>query len=129
MIYLNYANLLETKLDFGISILAIAISITLLLFENIAMIDIAHFLYLGLIFYVSFLSKNQYLLSLNVVMLVLIIFTRYYFDGCLLLKKQKHSGFFYDLSEKYLFLCNADYLFSLQLVVSLGRLLKLKEYL
>ena len=48
MIYLNYANLLESKLDYGISILAIVISIILLLFKNISILDIAHFLYCGL---------------------------------------------------------------------------------
>lgn len=133
MIYLNYANLLESKLDYGISILAIVISIILLLFKNISILDIAHFLYCGIyLFSVAFLSKNQYLLALNVVMLIVIIFTRYYFDGCLLNKKQKNSGFFVDLNvivKKYLFFWNWDYLFPLLLVVSLGRLIKEKEYL
>ena len=94
MLFLNYNNLLESKLDFNLSILAIVVSLMLLLSKNNTVCDVAHFLYCFVyLFSVTFFSENLYLLVLNVVMLAAIIFTRYYFNGCLLSKKQNHSGF------------------------------------
>ena len=85
MIYLNYKNQLSSKLDLSISILAIIISIMLLLFKNNSILDTAHFLYCFVyLFSVSFISENHYLLVLNVIMLIVIIFSRYYYNGCLL---------------------------------------------
>lgn len=132
MLFLNYNNLLESKLDFNLSILAIVISLMLLLFKNNTICDVAHFLYCFVyLFSVTFFSENLYLLALNVFMLAAIIFTRFYFNGCLLSKKQNHSGFFVDLNDivkKYLFFYNWDYIFPALMLVSLGKLVKLKGY-
>ena len=132
MLFLNYNNLLESKLDFNLSILAIVVSLMLLLSKNNTVCDVAHFLYCFVyLFSVTFFSENLYLLVLNVVMLAAIIFTRYYFNGCLLSKKQNHSGFFVDLNDmvkKYLFFFNWDYIFPALMLVSLGRFMKLKGY-
>ena len=133
MIYLNYNNLLSSKLDLGISILAIIISITLLLFKTNSILDTAHFLYcIVYLFSVSFISENQYLLVLNIIMISVIIFSRYYYNGCLLNKKQNNIGYFSNLNtivKKYFFFWNWDYLFPLLLLVSSGRFMKLKGYL
>ena len=99
MIYLNYNNQLSSKLDLSISILAIIISIMLLLFKNTSILDTAHFLYCFVyLFSVSFISENQYLLVLNVIMLLAIIFSRYYYNGCLLNEKHNNTGYFSDLN-------------------------------
>ncbi len=133
MIYLNYNNQLSSKLDLSISILAIIISIMLLLFKNTSILDTAHFLYCFVyLFSVSFISENQYLLVLNVIMLLAIIFSRYYYNGCLLNEKHNNTGYFSDLNaivKKYFFFWNWDYLFPLLLLVSSGRFMKLKGYL
>ena len=104
----------------------------LLLSKNNTVCDVAHFLYCFVyLFSVTFFSENLYLLVLNVLMLAAIIFTRYYFNGCLLSKKQNHSGFFVDLNDmvkKYLFFYNWDYIFPALMLVSLGRFMKLKGY-
>ena len=130
MLFLNYNNLLESKLDFNLSILAIVVSLMLLLSKNNTVCDVAHFLFCFVyLFSVTFFSENLYLLVLNVLMLAAIIFTRYYFNGCLLSKKQNHSGFFVDLNDmvkKYLFFYNWDYIFPALMLVSLGKFMKLK---
>ena len=132
MIYLNYNGLLNSQVDFCMSILAIAISIMLLLSKNTVVLDVAHFLYcLVYLFTVGFMSENSYLLGLNIVMISVIIFTRYYFNGCLLNKKQNNKGFLRDLNvmvKKYLVFYNWDYLFPLVGIVSLIRFIKLKGY-
>ena len=132
MLFLNYNNLLESNLDFNLSILAIVVSLMLLLSKNNTVCDVAHFLYCFVyLFSVTFFSENLYLLVLNVLMLAAIIFTRYYFNGCLLSKKQNHSGFFVDLNDmvkKYLFFFNWDYIFPVLMLVSLGKFVKLKGY-
>ena len=132
MLFLNYNNLLESNLDFNLSILAIVVSLMLLLSKNNTVCDVAHFLYCFVyLFSVTFFSENLYLLVLNVLMLAAIIFTRYYFNGCLLSKKQNHSGFFVDLNDmvkKYLFFFNWDYIFPALMLVSLGKFIKLKGY-
>ena len=132
ILFFNYNNFLESKLDFNLSILAIVISLMLLISKNNTVCDVAHFLYCFIyLFSVTFFSENLYLLALNVLMLAAIIFTRYYFNGCLLSKKQNHSGFFVDLNDivkKYLFFWNWDYLFPALMLVSLGKFMKLKGY-
>ena len=63
MLFLNYNNLLESKLDFNLSILAIVVSLMLLLSKNNTVCDVAHFLYCFVyLFSVTFLSENLYLL-------------------------------------------------------------------
>ena len=132
ILFFNYNNFLESKLDFNLSILAIVISLMLLISKNNTVCDVAHFLYCFVyLFSVTFFSENLYLLVLNVLMLAAIIFTRYYFNGCLLSKKQNHSGFFVDLNDmvkKYLFFHNWDYIFPALMLVSLGKFIKLKGY-
>ena len=132
ILFFNYNNFLESKLDFNLSILAIVISLMLLISKNNTVCDVAHFLYCFIyLFSVTFFSENLYLLALNVLMLTVIIFTRYYFNGCLLSKKQNHSGFFVDLNDmvkKYLFFHNWDYIFPALMLVSLGKFIKLKGY-
>ena len=131
MIYLNYNSLLITQVDFYMSILAILISVMLLLSKNHIILDVAQFLYcLVYLFTIAFMSENTYLLGLNIVMISVIIFTRYYFNGCLLNKKQNNKGLLRDLNavvKKYLVFYNWDYLFPLVGIVSLIRFLKLKD--
>mgnify|MGYP006239068183 CR=1 FL=1 len=132
MIYLNNIGGLKTKLDFFLSLMAIMISILLLVSKNIIILDFVHFLYAFVyLFTVSFISKNIYLLRLNILMLLVIIFTRYYFSNCILNQKQNNTGFFTDLNDvisKYIVFWDWHYLYPLLLLVSIGRFIKLKWY-
>ena len=98
MVYFKYVGILRSKLDDMLAILAVLISLLLLFFKSIWALDLAHFLYCVVyLFTVSFLSQNQYLIGLNVLMIGIIIFTRHYYGVCILNKKQNNQGFFYRL--------------------------------
>lgn len=93
-IYFYTADILHTTLDYFVSILAIVISLLLLLFDNHKLIDIAHFLYCGIyLLVVTLFSQNIYLLALNVVMIIVIIASRIYYQVCIINKKQNNQGF------------------------------------
>ena len=131
MIYLNYNQLLTNILDVNISLLGILISLLLLFFENTKIIDIAHFLYCVVyLFTVAFFSSNKFLLSLNVLMIAAIIFSRYYFKECILNKKQNNKGFFVDLNDfvkKYIKILDWNYIFPILMIVSLIRFIEIKD--
>ena len=89
MVYFKYVGILKSSLDYILAILALFISVLLLFFKSIWALDLAHFLYCVVyLFTVCFLSNNAYLLGLNVLMIGLIIFSRYYYGVCILNKKQ-----------------------------------------
>lgn len=129
MIYFNYMGFLKTKLDIYISYVGIITAIIILLSKNSTMLDIAHFLYCVVFLYsITFVSTNKYLLGLNIVMLISIVFSRYYYGVCILNKKQNGVGFFHDLSDfiaKHIPLWNWDYIFNLLLLVSSVRFIRL----
>ena len=129
MIYFNYMGSLKTKLDIYISYVGIIIAVIILLVKNTIMLDIAHFLYCVVFLYsITFVSTNKYLLGLNIVMLICIVFSRYYYGVCILNKKQNGVGFFHDLSDiiaKYIPIWNWDYIFNLLLLVSAVRFIRL----
>ena len=129
MIYFNYAGILKTKFDIYISYAGMIISIIILLVKNNTMLDIAHFLYCVLFLYsITFISTNMHLLMLNIVMLINIIFSRYYYGRCILNKKQNGVGFFHDLSDlisKYIPIWNWNYIFKFLLLVSAIRFINL----
>ena len=129
MIYFNYMGSLKTKLDIYISYVGIIIAVIILLVKNTIMLDIAHFLYCVVFLYsITFVSTNKYLLGLNIVMLICIVFSRYYYGVCILNKKQNGVGFFHDLSDiiaKYIPIWNWDYIFNLLLLVSSVRFVRL----
>tara|TARA_B100000886_G_scaffold43389_1_gene26600 strand:- start:3887 stop:4339 length:453 start_codon:yes stop_codon:yes gene_type:complete len=129
MIYFNYMGSLKTKLDIYISYVGIIIAVIILFVKNTIMLDIAHFLYCVVFLYsITFVSTNKYLLGLNIVMLISIVFSRYYYGVCILNKKQNGVGFFHDLSDiiaKYIPIWNWDYIFNLLLLVSAVRFIRL----
>jgi len=129
MIYFNYMGFLKSKLDIYISYVGIITALIILLFKNTTILDIAHFLYCVVFLYsITFLSTNTYLLGLNIIMLISIVFSRYYYGVCILNKKQNGVGFFHDLSDimsKYIPLWNWDYIFNLLLLVSSIRFVRL----
>ena len=129
MIYFNYMGFLKTKLDIYISYVGIITALIILLVKNTTMLDIAHFLYCVVFLYsVTFVSTNTYLLGLNIVMLICIVFSRYYYGVCILNKKQNGVGFFHDLSDiiaKHIPIWNWDYIFNLLLLVSSVRFIRL----
>tara|TARA_B100000925_G_scaffold181605_1_gene137073 strand:+ start:125 stop:574 length:450 start_codon:yes stop_codon:yes gene_type:complete len=128
MVYFKYIGILKSNLDHMLAVLAIFVSVLLLFFKSIWALDLAHFLYCVVyLFTVSFLSKNSYLLGLNVLMIGLIIFTRYYYGVCILNKKQKNKGFFTDLNsivKIYVSFWNWDYIFPLLFIVSSYKFIK-----
>lgn len=131
MIYLNYKGLLKTKLDFYISVMAVLLSVMIILSKNIIVLDIAHFLYCVYLFVITFISKNTYLLGLNILMLLVILFTRYFFNTCILNEKQKGIGFFTDLNDilsKNLVFWDWEYLYRLFLIVSIVRFIIFKRF-
>ena len=109
--------------------MAILISVMIVLSKNNIILDIAHFLYcIVYLSLVTFISKNIYLLGLNIIMLLVILLTRYIFNTCILNEKQKGIGFFTELSDiisKNILFWNWDYIFILFLIVSLGRFISL----
>ena len=120
--YFKYIGALKSKLDYLLAILATIISTIILFVKHIWALDIAHFLYVFVYLYiVSFLSTNSYLLGLNVLMLVNIILSRFYYGECILNKKQKYKGFFVNLN---LYFLNWDYKFPALLILSFYRFLK-----
>ena len=129
MIYFNYMGFLKTKLDIYISYVGIITAIIILLSKSSTILDIAHFFYCVVILYsITFVSNNTYLLGLNIVMLISIVFSRYYYGVCILNKKQNGVGFFHDLSDtitKYIPIWNWDYIFNLLLLISSIRFVRL----
>jgi len=82
------------------SVVLIGVAVIILLSKNNSILDIAHFLYCAVcIPYIAIFSKNKHLLILNILMLVVIIFTRYYYKKCILNEKQNDEGFCTDLSH------------------------------
>lgn len=128
MVYFKYVGILRSKLDDMLAILAVLISLLLLFFKSIWALDLAHFLYCVVyLFTVSFLSQNQYLIGLNVLMIGIIIFTRHYYGVCILNKKQNNQGFFTDLNtivKDYISFWNWDYLFPMLFIVSFYKFIK-----
>lgn len=129
MIYFNYIGILKTKLDTYISYVGIITALIILLSKSSTILDIAHFLYCVVFLYsIAFVSNNTYLLGLNIVMLVCIIFSRYYYGVCILNKKQNGVGFFHDLSDtitKYIPIWDWNYIFNLLLLISSFRFIRL----
>ena len=128
MIYFKYMGFLKTKLDIYISYVGIIAALIILLSKNNTMLDVSHFLYcVVFLFSITFLSTNTYLLGLNIVMLICIVFTRYYYGVCILDEKQNSVGFFYDLNKniKHIPIWNWDYIFILLLLVSIVRFVRL----
>ena len=130
MIVFNYLGLLISNLDY---IFAYSGSIMCLLFifvDNNIIIDLLHFLYCCVYLYaIALLSDNKYLLLLNIGMLANIIFSRYYYDCCILGNKQEHKGFFYDVNiylKSLLPQWNWDYILFIAIIVSLINFLKIK---
>ena len=128
MVYFKYIGILKSNLDHMLAVLAIFVSVLLLFFKSIWALDLAHFLYCVVyLFTVSFLSNNSYLLGLNILMIGLIIFTRYYYGICILNKKQNNQGFFTDLNDvvkKYISIWNWDYIFPALFIVSSYKFIK-----
>ena len=130
MIYLNYKKLLKTTLDLYLSRLAILISVMLLAFKHDAIIDLGHFLYCSVyLFFVAVFSNNQYLLALNIIMILTIIYSRYYYKDCILNIKQNNTGFFWNLNnskETHLWFWDWDYIFPILLLVSSIRFIRIR---
>lgn len=130
MIYFKYVGILKSNLDYFLAMLAILISILLLFIKSAWAVDLAHFLY-GFIYLciVTFISKNIYLLALNVLMVVLIILSRYYYGYCILNKKQNDVGFFYNLNtfiqRQIGYESLGDFIYLSYIVISLYRFFKL----
>ena len=59
-----------------------------------------HFLYTGVyLVIVSLFSNNLYLLGLNIVMLLLIVLSKLYYNECILNKIHNDKGFFNDINN------------------------------
>ena len=123
MILFHYLDLLITNVDYIFASSAIIISLLLIFVKNNTIIDIVHFLYCCVYLYsVALFSDNKYLILLNIIMIVNIIFSRYYYNCCILDNKQKHEGFFYNIDGYLKSLIphwNWDYLLLLTILVSL----------
>ena len=100
MIYFYFIRALKTTLDYILANLAIIISIIILFIKNNNIIDIAHFLYCVLyLLLVTFFSKNLYFLGLNILMITLILYSRKYYNICILGLQHNNIGFFASLSD------------------------------
>lgn len=128
MICFKQSNILNSNLDHMLAILALFISLLLLFFKKIWLLDFAHFLYILYLFIVSFFSNNSYFLGLNILMIGFIIFTHYYYNICILIEKQNNQGYLLDLSniiiDKYISFWNWDYIFPLLIIISCYKFIK-----
>jgi len=126
--YFKYIGSLKSKLDHSLAFLAGIISFLILIVKHIWALDIAHFLYVFVyLFTVTFLSINPHLLGLNVLMIGLIILSRYYYRTCILNAKQNNKGFFTELNAIIMQKVphpNWDYKFSALFIFSIYRFLK-----
>ena len=105
--------------------MSILVSVLILGFDGGVPNDVGHFLYCGAyLLGVTFLSCSQYLLALNVAMILCIMATRYYFGVCLLNKKQKNKGFFTSVNKRLkeaLPVWDWEYIYPVILVICLFR--------
>jgi len=124
---MKYFNKLTSILDNILAFIAIICSTIILISENSALLDIAHFLYCFVYFFlVSFFSNNKYLLVLNILMIIIVICSRYYFSSCILNTKQCNEGYFIDVNKKFkekIPFWNWNYIFPFFLIVSARNLL------
>jgi hypothetical protein len=115
-------NIIKNFTDKFLGFLAIICSSIVLFAKTNFLLDLGHFIYtIPYLCGVTFFSYNKYLLLLNVIMLFNIIFTRYYYDECILNDKQNNKGFFTDISG-YLNI-NWDYVYPILICVSFVKLL------
>lgn len=114
-------NLVKKGIDKSLSIGAIILSniiLVSLLYNNTPLLDVGHFMYCGLYLPIaSIFSKNKPILMLNIIMLITIILSRYYYKGCLMSKIQKDKGYFTELNHS--FNLNWWYIFPLLLAISI----------
>ena len=127
--YFKYIGALKSTLDYFLAVLAGIISFLILIVKRIWALDLAHFLYaIVYLFIVTFISTNPHLLGLNVLMLGLIILSRFYYGTCILDEKQNNKGFFTELNdiitEQYLKFNPWDYKFIGLFSISFYRFLK-----
>ncbi len=115
-------NIIKNFTDKFLGFLVILCSSIVLFAKTNFLLDLGHFIYtIPYLCGVTFFSYNKYLLLLNVIMLFNIIFTRYYYDVCILNDKQNNKGFFTDISG-YLNI-NWDYVYPILICVSFVKLL------
>ena len=114
-------------IDKIISIIGI-ISSTIIVFsllDKINMLDIGHFLYCGVYIPIgSFFSKNEYVILVNIINILIIITTRYYNKCCILTKKQNNKGKLLTISKNMGL--NWWYLYPLFLFISLAKYIWIK---
>jgi hypothetical protein len=122
MVVFYRSNIIKNFTDKFLGFLAILCSSIVLFAKTNFLLDLGHFIYtIPYLCGVTFFSYNKYLLLLNVIMLFNIIFTRYYYDECILNDKQNNKGFFTDISG-YLNI-NWDYVYPILICVSFVKLL------
>ena len=68
--------------------------------QNIQILDCAHFGFMTYLFIIAILSKNSTILFLNTLMTLTVLYSRYYYQKCILSKYQKGKGFWYQLVGK-----------------------------
>ena len=124
-VFLYYNKLLFDKVDYIAFYLSIIICLFQIFTKNIKLLDLTHFLYCFVyLFLVTFISKNKYLLGLNLLMIFNIILSRYYYEGCVLNRKQKKLGFFTKLNKKiwkYTKLWDWSFIFIILFIISIYR--------
>ena len=120
-IYFFINKIIKNSFDKILGTIAIVCSIIILYSINQSYkkyLDLGHYLYCG--FYlplIAIFSTNKTMLGLNIIMITLVIYSRYYYKCCVLSKKQNNKGFFTELS--HIFKLNWDYLFLILLIFSI----------
>ena len=89
-VVMYYKGQLRRYLDKIFAILAIIISFIILFSKSNMLTHIGHFLYMTYLLVVALFSKNTYILMLNIIMLVIIPFTRVYYGECIIAKKSNN---------------------------------------
>ena len=99
---LLFFNVIRNKLDKYFLYILLLSSICIVLSHNPNIIDLTHFSFMMYVYFVSFFSNNINLLILNLVILIVMIFSRKYFNQCVLNKKQNKNNIFKRINDTFI---------------------------
>tara|TARA_X000000950_G_scaffold147613_1_gene182156 strand:+ start:13230 stop:13703 length:474 start_codon:yes stop_codon:yes gene_type:complete len=128
-------NKLKTIIDIVFGIIAIFISYILLFSDKANLVTISHSIFVLYLLGISILSKNLNILIFNIIILIVTIITKIYFEECILYVKHPNNKaeewcygrgeWCINTFEKIRFLLGTPGAFEVMLIISIYRLYKL----
>jgi len=99
---LLFSNVIRNNLDLYLVYILLLSSICIVYSNNPDINTFAHLFFMGYVYFVSFFSNNIYLLTLNLVILLVMILSRKYFNECVLNKKQNKNNIFKRINDTFI---------------------------